>query len=451
MASEPAHPGSRGPSDATAPSTPSELRIAFGGLLAFAALLPVQVSLRIPGMGATAAVSPADLPLAVSAISYVLAMLRHTAKLRLGSFGAAVGVYLLCVTVSIGTSESLSRSVVRSTTVLVCAAAALLAANLVDSEARLRRVMLAILLGTALTVILGLAAVALFYSRAAPGLVSALTSDFGSLPVGNYPRVSALFARQPNTLCHYLSISLFVLAGSASVGWVSLRIAVVLGVGVLVVSAFTFSLGLGGILLGLAWWLAWNPALRFSIAMRRASLALGAIGAIAFAILTVMAPAPTRDEGVRLPLFSFRAEPSPRVACWKAAWDQFAATPLIGRGLGVQATCPAYVVASGATARLTDAHSMYLSVMSTQGLLGLVGLAAVTWTLLRRSFPLPRATAPVLQMVGTLVIAFVQSWLYQGLQGSFEYTRHGWLVMGLLWSLLTMTRATSRLDMRAAR
>ena len=410
--------------------------MAFGGLLLFVGLLPVQTSVRVPVLGSSSvAVFPGDLALGASLFAYSVGILRGAPRPRLGSFGIAVCAYLLSMVPSVAASESPARSGVKWSTVLVYAAAALLAANLVDSEAGLRKVARAWLLGTAVTVVIGLGTIALFYLGTAPRLVANLTSDFGSLPPGNYPRIGALFyQRQPNSLCHYLSISLLVICASASVGWVSRGVAIALGAGVLVATAFTLSFGVGGVVLGLGWWLAWNPALRMPGLFRRGALALGLAGAVVFVILIVVAPTATKDQGVRLPLFSFRAERSARVVCWEGALMQFAAHPLVGRGVGLQPTCGDYVVASGSAARLADAHSMYLSLASTQGLLGVAGFAGVVWTLLRRSFPLPRAATPVALMGGTLAISFVQSCLYQGLAASLEYTRPGWVLMGLLWA-----------------
>src|SRR5687768_480576 len=118
MSSERAHRTPDSTSIAETSTTPLELRIAFAGLLLFAALLPVQVMLRVPGLAGAAAVSPADLPLALSVVAYLVGLLRRTARLRLGSFGIAVGLYLLCVAVSVATSEALGRSIVRSANVL---------------------------------------------------------------------------------------------------------------------------------------------------------------------------------------------------------------------------------------------------------------------------------------------------------------------------------------------
>ena len=103
----------------------------------------------------------------------------------------------------------------------------------------------------------------------------------------------------------------------------------------------------------------------------------------------------------------------------------------MGRGLGLEPACPPYVVPSGITIQLKDSHNLYLSVASTQGALGVMGFAALLWALLRRSVPLPGAATPSSLMAGSLTIAFVQSWLYQGLAASYEYTRHGWVLMGL--------------------
>lgn len=420
-----------------------ELRLALGGFLVFVALLPVQVSMRVPFGYPGVALFPGDLALFAGLAAFSVAIVRRTARPRLGAFGIAVCVFILCSLASVIFSESPRRSAVKWSTAVVYAAAALLAANLVDSEATLRRVTRAWIFGTLVTVIIGLGTIALFYLGTTPRLVASLTSDFGSLAPGHYPRVAALFyQRQPNSLCHYLSISLLLVCGSASAGWVGRRAAIILGLGILIVAAFTMSFGVGGIALGFGWWLASTPDLRMSRCVRRGALALGIAAALVFAVLIVMAPAAAPDEGTLVPFFSFRAAPSGRVVCWEAAWKQFTAHPLVGRGMGLHPACPAYVVPTGLTARLVDAHSMYLSLASTQGLLGLAGFAGIVWTLLRRPFPLPRDATPVALMGSALGIAFVQSWLYQGLAASFEYTRHGWVLMGLLWATREQLRRT---------
>jgi O-antigen ligase len=421
-----------------------ELRLAWAGFLVFVALLPVQVSVRLPFGSRGVALFPGDVALFASVAAFAFAVVRRAARPRLGGFGIAVCAFLACALPSVLFSESPGRSAVKWSTAVVYAAAALVTVNLVDSEVRLRHTARAWILGTVVTVVVGLATVALFYLGLSPALVAELTSDYGSLAPGHYPRVGALFyQRQPNSLCHYLSISLLLVCGAAGAGWVGRRAAVLLGLGVLIVAAFTQSFGLGGIALGLGWWLASTPDGRVPSLVRRGALALGVTGALVFAVLIVMAPVADRSDRARLP-FSFQAAPSGRVVCWGAAWEQFTAHPLVGRGMGLHARCPPYAVPSGYTALLEDAHSMYLSLASTQGLLGLVSFAAIVWTLLRPLLPMPGDATPAASMARALGIAFVQSCLYQGLAASFEFTRHGWVLMGLLWATLELARRTGR-------
>ena len=412
------------------------MRLALGGLLAAAALLPVQTSVRIGLSGAAGvALFPGDLALGVSALAFSVAVLRRTARVRFGSFGIALCLFLLLTLPSVAASSSPRVSAVKWATALVYVAIALVVVNVVDSEAALMKVLAAWNVGTAITVIIGLATIVLFYLGVAPALVARFTSNFGSLPSGHYTRVAALFyQQQPNSLCHYLSISLLVVCASGTVGILRRGLAIVLALGVLVVAAFTFSLGLGGIALGMGWWLAWNPAWRLSLPVRRGALVLGLLAAAVFLVLTVVAPSSAPPQIGGMPLFSFEARPSARVVCWEAAWAQFLAHPLVGRGVGLQPPCPDYVIATGLNVRLGDSHSMYFSLASTQGLLGLAGFAGIVWTLLRRVLPLPPEPTPASIMAGTLTIAFVQAWFYHGFAGSFEYTRHGWFLMGLVWA-----------------
>lgn len=425
------------------PGRAFETRLSFGALLVFAALLPVQTSVRISLFGfASVAVFPGDVALAVSALAFTVALLRGSARLRFGSVGVALVMFLLLTLPSVAASSSPKVSVVKWATAVVYVGSALLAANVVDSEAALMKTLAAWNIGTAITVVIGLMTIVLFYLGAAPDLVTRLTSNFGSLPAGHYPRVAALFYQsQPNSLCHYLSISLLVVCASATVGILRRGLAVALGLGVLVVVAFTFSLGLGATAFGIGWWLAWNPTLALTPGVRRTALVAGLLIAVLFAILTVVAPASNPHRVGGMPLFSFEARPSARVVCWEASWAQFLEHPIVGRGVGLQATCADYVIPTGLTVRMADAHSLYFSIASTMGILGLAGFAGIVWTLLYQALPPPREVTAVSIIAGTLTIAFVQAWLVQGFAASFQYTRDGWLLVGLLGAALRLGNA----------
>lgn len=153
----------------------------------------------------------------------------------------------------------------------------------------------------------------------------------------------------------------------------------------------------------------------------------------------LVSPATGGGRGVEL--LGRRVEPSARILCWETAWRTFASHPVFGRGVGLQTACPDYVCASGAVARLQDAHSLYLSLASTQGLAGLVAYLLVPLAVLRSSFPLRAPRSPAALLAGTLALAVAQALFYQGLAGSYEFVRHVWLALGLLAAAQRLERA----------
>jgi O-antigen ligase len=295
--------------------------------------------------------------------------------------------------------------------------------------AELRAIVRAWLLGTALTVAVGLASLVAFYAGGGPPWLQATLSGFGSLPAGPYARPGALFHEaNPNSLCQYLSVSLLVVLLADRLGFVSRPVAWALGLGTAALAWASLSPGVGGLLLGLGLWCGWIwRAAGRPRAARAASCAGWAAAAIFFLAILV----PPAAGGLR-GIAAGQPQPSARVVCWQAAWSAFLEHPLSGRGLGLQPPCPDYVVASGAVARLADAHNLYLSLAATQGALGLFGYLALPLLLLRRALPLPSPGTPAGLAAGTLAIAFTQALLYQGLTGSFEFVRWLWLLLGLL-------------------
>ena len=119
--------------------------------------------MRVPIGSSGVALFPGDVALFVGLAAFLVASARGTARPRLGSFGIAICVFLLASFASVLASESPMRSIVKWSTSIVDAAAALLAANHMDSEVKLRRGARAWILGTAVTVAIGLGTIALFY------------------------------------------------------------------------------------------------------------------------------------------------------------------------------------------------------------------------------------------------------------------------------------------------
>ncbi len=119
-------------------------------------------------------------------------------------------------------------------------------------------------------------------------------------------------------------------------------------------------------------------------------------------------------------------KPSVRVLLWKEALREWAAHPITGAGPGANSIGVSYRVASGAMRHSTDAHNVWLSVASQTGVLGLAALLSLILYSLRR------APSRLPGLRDALRIAVVGAWLIHGLSGSFEDTRHLWVLLGML-------------------
>jgi len=73
---------------------------------------------------------------------------------------------------------------------------------------------------------------------------------------------------------------------------------------------------------------------------------------------------------------------------------------------------------------VSDAHNVFLNVAAQAGLVGLAGLLM----LMAYAMRLSRANSVAL----VLGLTFLNGFAYQGLTGSFEDTRHLWVLFGIL-------------------
>jgi len=116
---------------------------------------------------------------------------------------------------------------------------------------------------------------------------------------------------------------------------------------------------------------------------------------------------------------------------WMGSVKAFPAHPWFGKGLGVDVVEIRYINPAGMYELLTDAHNTWLSILVQCGLIGLAAFVALTVALLRgSSLRAPQTTHD--RVVAGLSVAFVAGFLYQSLSGSFENTRHVWMLIGLL-------------------
>ena len=312
--------------------------------------------------------------------------------LRPGIFEAFLVFYLAATLVSTLVSGADYLGVVK-VTYLVCVAGLTRRIAQRSPEAAVT----AWLVGTGMAVIGCFLGVATFYLGWSSHLENPLLSYYGTLPPGPYPRVNSLFFNA-NMLCNYLIV------GAALAWYRGYRKSLT---GIVAASLFTFSPGLGGM------------ALVLGLCARRVRGALGAgvvLALLSLGLVVVSRPA----------LLEGDLEPSGRVLTWEGALQDWAAHPITGAGPGATTIDVRHRALGGWTFHNTDAHNVWLSVASQMGILGLAALLGLILYSLRRAPSRPPGLRDALR------VALVGTWVIQGLSGSFEDSRHLWVLLGML-------------------
>src|SRR5260221_14746477 len=361
---------------------------------------------------------PADFVFIVLGVAFTWAGIRRRRRVRVTPWCWTLAAYAAALVVSTAASENPRASAVKLAGELYLLGMAFLTVNYADSMPSLRRALIAWLVGTAATVAAALTGVLLFYAGRT-GANNIFLAAYGSLPPGPYPRVMGLFLNM-NMLCIYLVAGAAILLAMRAAGWIGDRQATPMLAGVTIAALFTISPGLGGLCLVFGMW-GWRALGARSPAAATLCAVAGAAGAIGFLIAITISPVSIQTLA-----------PSSRVLTWTGAWHTFLAHPYLGRGLGLEVADVRYLNASGSYEMLTDAHNTWLSVMAQNGIVGLMALTLVVVTLARR-MRMPDLGAPSISIVRRgLELALVGGFLYQTLSGSFENTRHVWVLMALV-------------------
>lgn len=397
-----------------------------GAFLVLVAVVPIMQPWNLWFRGYP--IPPADFIFLIAAPAAAWAIARRHLSIPRSPLFWALGVYGAALCVSTAASADRARSLIKLAGEFYLLGLAVLVLLHVQSIAAARRALTAWLAGTAVTVASAFAGLIGFIAGVTDPHVNWFLSIHGSLPEGAYPRVMALF-RNPNMYCSYMVASLAILITSAQLGWLR-RSGAGLGAAAIVAAAASLSPGLGGLLLVMAFaaWCAWR--------IRRprlltAAIAAGVAGAILLLLATIAVPV-----DASLSLLPLR--PSSRVLTWIGAFRTFQANPWLGRGVGLEVAAIGYTNPSGVYEWLTDAHQTWLSVLAQSGVVGLAAFLSITVVLLRGA---RRSTAGDAQTLRTgLTVAFVAGFLYQSLTGSFENTRHVWLLIGFLAAANLLTK-----------
>jgi hypothetical protein len=372
----------------------------------------------------------ADLLFFAAALTWLVAVAARRATIRWSWFYLPLALYFGAMFASALTSGEPRLSRIKLVGEAYLLGLSVLTFNLVTSLSFLRRVARAWLVGTAITVVVCLIGIVLYYAGVRDPQINWALAGYGSLPPGNYPRVRGLFLNM-NMLCNYLSISFFIALLTRSLGWLNPPAFRLMALGIWISSGFTLSPGLGGLLLGTGVWIWLGHRGTDRRQIGRLALVTGSVSAIAILVATAISPISHGRSGLYLPVLGRWLQPSPRLLCWQTALETFLKHPILGRGVGRDVSNAHYLSASGMQ-HLTDAHNIWLSVAGQEGIAGIAGLISVV-LFLCIGLRSPRGEESSYSVIRTgLAIAFLDAFLYQGLSGAFEDTRHLWVLIGLL-------------------
>lgn len=351
-----------------------------------------------------------------------------------------IALYLLAMIASVPGSESPRVSVMKLLTQFYLASLPVVVCSLVRTEAQLRTAVRCWLAGSAVVAAVALASLVLFAAYPHSPIIEFALSVKGTLPPGNYPRLQMTFMN-PNLACNCLTVSLMLLLGAHRVGWVDRGPFWVLLPALLIAAAATISPGLGGVMLGLGLW-CWLTLQ--SRAAARLSLALGMSGAFLFVVAMTFTPIlhPTAPYLIHLP-HGLTLAPSGRLMIWTDGLRSFLSHPLTGRGIGIDPVSVKYLDPSGNLEISTDAHNVFLSIAGQCGAIGLAALLLLLWHMTSRTFPWRLGNDPVNVIRVAVGLGLLIGLIYEGLGGSFEDSRHLWVVFGALLASDRLSRRAS--------
>lgn len=131
------------------------------------------------------------------------------------AFGAAMAISALL-------SISANYSLLKLTGVLYLIGLSVVTIYVVNSFDLLRNVVLAWITASTIVCALGVITVVMFYVDRSSAWNDVFLHHYGSLPVGNYPRIQSTFL-YPAMLCNYLTVGILMLFAAIQAGWIRFR------------------------------------------------------------------------------------------------------------------------------------------------------------------------------------------------------------------------------------
>ena len=353
-------------------------------------------------------------------------------KVEFHFFFIFLGFYLFAMFISSIFSKNPSRSFIKFSGEIYLILLAVITYSFVRTQNDAKKLTLAWIAGTMFVVFISLFTIILFYTSIENSFINLFLNHYGTVPIGNYPRIKATFFHS-NMLCNYLSVGLMLIFASGKLGWINPLFSKALILFILLISLFTFSPGLGGIALSVGIFFYLHYKNKKQILLSKVSLYGGAAVSILFLALLIFAMQkhPTAPFVINLPIAEKEIYPSSRVMVWTATFETFRENVWNGIGLGEDVCRVRYENPSGILEDLRDGHNTILNVSAQNGILGLIAIALIFFYLLKKIFNFKSINSAEGVLYNCCAIAVLSGFIYQGLSGSFEETRHLWVLIGL--------------------
>ncbi|MEJ7624944.1 MAG: hypothetical protein WKF34_13205 [Pyrinomonadaceae bacterium] len=386
----------------------------------------------------TASATITDILFLITGGLWIASLVAGIYRFRFDKFYWLLGLYGVGLTLSALFSVDTAASLRRLPIEIYLISLSVFTCSIVSSMAMLRRVAFAWMGASVAASIIGVAAIVSFYLSWTNALSDFALHHYGSLPPGNYPRIQGTF-EYPSLLCNYLTVGLMFVFIGLKLEWLNMKAAVAATTLISFAIAFTFTPGIGGAMLAAAMWY-W--LVREKRVIGRLALGAGILAFIAFLIVSTFTPIATSTSPFYFHIAGWRIDPTQRLLTWMQAGNTFLGNAIFGKGLGQPVASVHFLAPSGQHQILSDAHNVFLNVAGQSGLAGLIPLILICWTMLRRSMSVKRDGS--LRWAGYgLGIALFSVLIAQGAVGSFENSRHIWVLIGLILAVDRLTRSGS--------
>lgn len=366
---------------------------------------------------------------------WVFGVLTKKFSFKFHEFYYFLTFYLFAIFISAIFSQNPKSSFIKFTGEIYLVFLCVITFNFVNNLTDAKKLILAWLSGTFFVLLLGLLTVFLFYFNPENPLLNYFQNHYGTVPVGDYPRIKLTFFHS-NMLCNYLSASLLLAIAADNFGLINRAFSKILIGLILLISLFTFSPGLGGIALSLGIFIRLFYKTKNQKLISDTSLIIGILIAVIFLILIVFAMQkhPTAPFVFHIPFTNSEIYPSSRVMVWSATFETFRNNLWNGIGLGEDVCRVRYLNPSGVLEDLRDGHNTILNVAAQTGILGLISILAISVYLLKKTLNLKNPNSDYALFYNCCGLAILSAFIYQGLGGSFEETRHIWVLFGMFLS-----------------